>query len=210
MPLLNNKSTSEVFLTPFWYVNVKLEVREPTSLAMLELMTWLRTPFVICQPIKCLSKVLNGTLVACGLRIGRGPNVVFRVSSSTIIMSLVFSFKSWKLNNGVFISFCAISCIWSWHSISQSVENYVFSWCTCTLETQEFDALAAYGVVICSPLTNKVRSSSVLKRRKDCGMTVRAPLALVIRLEPDASPSIWITCLVAETLGATLVSYAVT
>jgi hypothetical protein len=30
----------------------------------------------------------------------------------------------------------------------------------------------------------------VLKGRKDYGMTIRAPLALVIRLEPDASPSI--------------------
>jgi hypothetical protein len=32
-PLLSNKSTSEVFLTPLWYVNVELEVGEPISLA---------------------------------------------------------------------------------------------------------------------------------------------------------------------------------
>jgi hypothetical protein len=30
----------------------------------------------------------------------------------------VFSCKSWKLNNGVLTNFRAISCIWSWHSIS--------------------------------------------------------------------------------------------
>ncbi len=38
-PLLSNKSTNEVLLTPFWYVNVESEVGEPTSLAMLELVT---------------------------------------------------------------------------------------------------------------------------------------------------------------------------
>jgi hypothetical protein len=121
---------------------------------------------------------------------------------------LVLSFKSWKLNNGVFTSFCATSCIWSWHSISWSVENYVFSWCTCTPGTREFDALIACGVVVSSPFANKVRSSSVLKGWKDYDMTARAPLALVIGFESDASPSIWITCLVAETLGATLAFYA--
>jgi hypothetical protein len=31
--------------------------------------------------------VLDGTHVACGSRIGRGPDVVFRVSFSTTIMS---------------------------------------------------------------------------------------------------------------------------
>jgi hypothetical protein len=70
------------------------------------------------------------------------------------------------------------------------VENRVFSWYTCTLGTRELDALAACGVVISSPLTNKVRSSFVLRRQKDCGMTAQAPLALVIGLEPNASPSI--------------------
>ncbi len=118
MPLLSNKSISEVFLALFWYVNVEWEVREPISLAMLELMTKLQTPFATCEPIESLSKVLDGTLVGCGWGIGRGPNVVFRVSFSTIIKSVVLSFKSWKLNNGVLTSFCGISRIWSWHSIS--------------------------------------------------------------------------------------------
>ncbi len=53
-----------------------------------------------------------------------------------------------------------------------------------------FDALIACGVVVSSHLANKVRFSSMLRRRKDCGMTTRAPLALVIGLEPDASPSV--------------------
>jgi hypothetical protein len=75
-------------------VNVKLEVGKPTSLAMLELMTRLQTPFAIGELIECLSKVLDGTLVACGLGIGKGPNVVFKVSFSIIIISLVLSFKS--------------------------------------------------------------------------------------------------------------------
>jgi hypothetical protein len=47
----------------------------------------------------------------------------------------------------------------------------------------------------------------MLRGRKDYGMTTRAPLALVIGLELDVSPSIWITCLVVKTLGATLASY---
>jgi hypothetical protein len=118
---------------------------------MLELVTRLRTTFVTCELIKCLSKVLDGTLVACRLRIGRGPNVVFRVSFNIIIMSLVFSFKSWKLNNGVLTSFCATSHIWSWHSISWSMENCVFFRCTCTFGTREFDALATCGVVVSFP-----------------------------------------------------------
>jgi hypothetical protein len=41
-------------------------------------------------------------------------------------------------------------------------------------------------------------------------MIARTPLALVIRLELDASPSVWITCLVAKTLGGTLAFYAAT
>jgi hypothetical protein len=58
------------------------------------------------------------------------------------------------------------------------------------LGTQEFDALATCGVIVSSPLTNKVRFSFVLKGRKDCGMIIRAPLALVIGLELNASPSV--------------------
>ncbi len=69
-------------------MNVKTKVGEPTSLAMLKLMTRLRNPSTTCEPIKCLSEVLDGTPVARGLRIGRGPNVVFRVSFSIAIMSL--------------------------------------------------------------------------------------------------------------------------
>jgi len=61
---------------------------------MLEVMTRLRKPSTTHEPIECFSKVLDGTLVACGSRIGKGPNVVFRVSFSTAIMSLVFNFKS--------------------------------------------------------------------------------------------------------------------
>jgi hypothetical protein len=57
-------------------------------------MTRLRKPFVIGEPIECLSKVLDRTLVACGFRIGRERDVVFRVSFSITIMSLVLSFKS--------------------------------------------------------------------------------------------------------------------
>jgi hypothetical protein len=157
---------------------------------------------------KWANQVLDGGPVACGFGIGRGPNVVFRVSFSTAIMSLVLSLKSWKLNNSVLTSFWATSCIWSWHSISLSVENCVFSWRTCTPGTREFDALATCGVVVSSPLANKVRSSSVLRGRKDCGMTAWALLALVIGLGTDANPSVWITCLVAEILGATLASCA--
>jgi hypothetical protein len=120
----------------------------------------------------------------------------------------VLNFKSWKLNNNVFTSFCATSHIWSWHSISWSMKNCVFSWCTCILQTWKFDALVACGIVVSSPLTNKVHSYSMLKGQKDCGMTLQAPLALVIGLEPNVSPSVKITCLVAETLGATLASCA--
>jgi len=90
------------------------------------------------------------------------------------------------------------------------MENCVFSWCTCTPGTQEFNALTACGVVLSSPLANKVRSSSVLRGRKYYGMTAQAPLALVIGLEPDVNPLVWITCLVVETLGATLASCAAT
>jgi hypothetical protein len=61
---------------------------------MLELVTKLRMPSITRELIECLSKVLDGTLIACGSEIGREPDVMFRVSFSTIIMSLVLSFKS--------------------------------------------------------------------------------------------------------------------
>ncbi len=48
----------------------------------------------------------------------------------------------------------------------------------------------------------------MLRGRKDCGMITRAPLALVVGLEPNASPLVRITYLVVKTLGATLASYA--
>jgi hypothetical protein len=169
-------------------------------------MTKLQTPFATCEPIECLFKVLDGTPIACGSGISTGPDVVFKLSFNIVIMSLVLSFKSWKLNNRVLTSFCYTSCIWSWHSINWSVKNCVFSLCTCTPTTWEFDALIACGGVVSSPLANKVCSFSVLRGRKYCGMTTQALLALVIGLELDASPSIWITCLVAKTLGATLTS----
>jgi hypothetical protein len=70
------------------------------------------------------------------------------------------------------------------------MENCVFSRCTCTLGTWEFDALVACGVVVSSPFTNKVGSSFVLRGRKDYGMNAQASLALVIGLEPNASPSV--------------------
>jgi len=47
-------------------VNVESEVGKPTNLAMLELVTKLRTPSTTREPIECLSKVLDGTSVACG------------------------------------------------------------------------------------------------------------------------------------------------
>jgi hypothetical protein len=160
------------------------------------------------EQIKCLSKVLDGTPVACGSGICKGLDVVFRVSFNTVIMSLVLSFKSWKLNNSVLTNFCTTSRIWSWHSISLLVENCVFSWCTCTHGTRKFDALVACGVVVSSPLANKVCFSSMLRGRKDYGMITRVLLVVVVGLEPYASPLVWITCLVAKTLGATLTSCA--
>jgi hypothetical protein len=39
-------------------------------------------------------------------------------------------------------------------------------------------------------------------------MIVQVILTLVIELELNASPSVWINCLVAKTLDATLASYA--
>ncbi len=93
---------------------------------MLQLVTRLRT-FATHEPIECLSKVLDGTRIACGSGIGRGLDVVFRVSFSTAIMSLVLNYKSWKQNNGILISFCTTSRVWSWHAINLSMENCVFS-----------------------------------------------------------------------------------
>jgi hypothetical protein len=75
-------------------VNVESEVGKAISLTMLKLVTRLRTPSTTCEPIECFSKVLDGTLIACGSRIGKGPDVVFKVSFNTTIMSLVFNFKS--------------------------------------------------------------------------------------------------------------------
>jgi hypothetical protein len=198
-----------VFSAPSWYINVESKVGEPTSLTMLELVTRLWMPSPTHEPIERLSKVLDGTLVTRGSGIGRGPNVVFRVSFSIGIMSLVLSFKSWKLNNGVLTNIYATSCIWSWHSISLSMENCVFSLCACILGTREFDAVVACGLLVSSPFTNKVHFSSVLRGWKNCGMTPQSLLALVIGLKPNASPLIWITYLVAETLGATLASCVV-
>jgi hypothetical protein len=75
-------------------VNVESEVGEPTSLAMLKLMTILQTPSTTAEPMKCFFKVLDGTHVACGSGISGGFDVVLKVSSSIAIMSLVLSFKS--------------------------------------------------------------------------------------------------------------------
>jgi hypothetical protein len=74
-------------------VNVELEVGKPTNLAMLELMTKLRMPSTTCEPMECLSKVLDGTPVTCGSKIGRGFDVMFKVSFSISIMSLVTNFN---------------------------------------------------------------------------------------------------------------------
>jgi len=86
-PLLSNKSTSEVFLAPFWYVNIESEVGEPTSLTMLELVIKLRMPSATHEAIECFSKVLDTNPVTCGSGISRGPNVVFKVFFSTTLMS---------------------------------------------------------------------------------------------------------------------------
>jgi len=75
-------------------VNVVSKVGEPTSLAMLELVTRLQTPSTPCEPIECLSKVLDGTFITCGSGISKRLYVMFKVSFSTAIMSLVLSFKS--------------------------------------------------------------------------------------------------------------------
>jgi hypothetical protein len=72
-------------------VNVESKVGEPTNLAMLELLTRLRTPSTTCELI---NKVLDGTPVAYGLGISKGPDVMFKVSFSITIMSLVLNFKS--------------------------------------------------------------------------------------------------------------------
>ncbi len=53
---------AKVGLWHFWYVNIESEVGEPTSLAMLELVTILQTPSTTREPIECLSKVLHGPL----------------------------------------------------------------------------------------------------------------------------------------------------
>ncbi len=48
-------------------------------------------PFITCEPIECLSEVLDGTPVACGSGIGRISNVMFKVSFSIAIMTLVLT-----------------------------------------------------------------------------------------------------------------------
>jgi len=203
-PLVSNKSTNDVFLAPFWYVNVKSKVGKPTSLAMLELMTKLRTPSTTCELIECLSKVLDGTPIAHGLGIGRRPDVVFRVFFCTTIMSLVLSFKSWKLNNSVPTSFWATSRIWSWHSISSSVENCVVflmymyswdtkSWCLSSLWCSNFLPPCQQGAFF-----------FCVERTKKLWHDYSSSFSPSNGLEPDASPWVWFTCLVAETLGATL------
>jgi hypothetical protein len=48
-------------------------------------MTRLETPSTTCEPMKCFSKVLDGPPITCGSRIGKRPDVVFRVSFSTVI-----------------------------------------------------------------------------------------------------------------------------
>ncbi len=74
-------------------MNVELEVGEPTSLAMLKLMTRLRMPSITRERIKCLSKVLDETPMVCESGIGKGLHVMCRVSFSIAIMSLVLNFK---------------------------------------------------------------------------------------------------------------------
>jgi hypothetical protein len=56
-------------------VNVKSEVGQPISLTMLKLRTRLRMPSPTCELIKCLSKVLDGTPIACGSGISIGHDV---------------------------------------------------------------------------------------------------------------------------------------
>ncbi len=68
--------------------------------------------------------------------------------------------------------------------------NYVFSSCTYTPGTREFATRTTCGVIVSSPLANKVHSFFVLRGRKDYGMTPQTPLALVLGLEPDSSPLI--------------------
>jgi hypothetical protein len=75
-------------------VNVKSKVRESINLVVLKLVTRLRMPSATHEPIECLSKLLDGTPIACRSGIGRGLHVVFRVSFSIVIMSLVLCFKS--------------------------------------------------------------------------------------------------------------------
>jgi hypothetical protein len=160
-------------------------------------------PYATREPIECLSKVLDGTFVACGSEISKGPNAVFKVSFNIKIMFMVLSFKSWKLNNGVLTNFCVISCNWLKLALHKLINGklcdflmYMYSWDT--------RIWCPSGVVVSSPLANKVHFFSMLRRQKDCVMTVRAHVTLVVGFEPYASPSIWITYLVAKALGATL------
>jgi hypothetical protein len=68
------------FGLPFWPATLQALCfgREPkprVATSML-LMTILWAPSATREPIECLSKVLDGTHVACGLGIGRGHDVV--------------------------------------------------------------------------------------------------------------------------------------
>jgi hypothetical protein len=120
---------------------------------MLELVIKLWTPSSTCELIECLSKVLDGTPVACGSKIGRRPNVMFRVSCSTATMSLVLNLKIKQqcihklLHHFMYLKLALHKLI--------SGKNCVFSWCTCILGTREFDALTTCGVVVSSSLANK-------------------------------------------------------
>jgi hypothetical protein len=54
----------------------------------------LASPYLNREPkARVGTKVLDGTPIACGLGIGKGLDVMFRVSVRLAIMSLVFSFK---------------------------------------------------------------------------------------------------------------------
>jgi len=94
------------------------------------------------------------------------------------------------------------------NSISWYVENCVFFlmymyswdmkiWCPSSLWCSNFLPPRQQGVLFFH-----------VERTKNCGMTTWALLAIIIGLELDASPSVWIICLVAKTLGAILTSCA--
>jgi hypothetical protein len=57
MPLLINKPISEVFLVPFWYVNVKSEVREPTNFVATPLWGKCEVPFTLLKTQSAIARV---------------------------------------------------------------------------------------------------------------------------------------------------------